>query len=93
MDRIDLDGMVSIPYLKKAVFTGSHKGMCFLLRSQKNEEDTVLQAAVWPGPFNFSVTEEEKKTYRDFSFSREGLTEAASWLNEVYQNGYGAMEK
>ena len=29
---IDLDGMISIPYLKKTVFTGSHKGMNFMIR-------------------------------------------------------------
>ena len=60
---IDLNGMVSIPFLKKAVFTGSERGMNFLLRKQSGEEGQPdrLQAAVWPGPFIFSVTEEEKK--------------------------------
>ena len=62
---IDLNGMVSIPFLKKAVFTGSERGMNFLLRKQSGEEGQPdrLQAAVWPGPFIFSVTEEEKKTF------------------------------
>lgn len=82
---IDLDGMVSIPYLKKAVFTGSHKGMHFLLRKQSGEEGDRLQAAVWPGPYIFSVTEEEKKTYQDFEFNKEGLQAAVKWLNEYYE--------
>ncbi|MCI8454219.1 MAG: hypothetical protein HFE84_06350 [Lachnospiraceae bacterium] len=77
--------MVSIPYLKKAVFTGSHKGMCFLLRSQTSGEDMLLQAAAWPGPFNFSATDEEKKVYQEFAFSEEGLLEAVDWLNESYE--------
>ena len=66
---IDLNGMVSIPFLKKAVFTG-------------------LQAAVWPGPFIFSVTEEEKKTFRDFAFNPEGLKDAVAWLNEIFEEKF-----
>ena len=34
---IDLDGMVSIPYLKKAVFTGSFRKMRYLIRKQEIE--------------------------------------------------------
>ena len=31
-EMIDLDGMLSIPFLKKTVFTGSHAGMHFMIR-------------------------------------------------------------
>ena len=69
---IDLTGMISIPYLKKTTFTGSEKGTNFM-----------IQAITWPGPFIFSVTEDEKKTYQEFEFSEDGIKAAVAWLNEV----------
>lgn len=81
---IDLTGMISIPYLKKAVFTGSEHEMRFLLRKDSREEGDVLLAAVWPGPYIFSVTEEEKKVYQDFPFTEAGIKEAVDWLNRYY---------
>ena len=56
---IDLDGMISIPYLKKTTFTGSEKEMNFMIRKEAGENGDVLQAAAWPGPYIFSVTEDE----------------------------------
>lgn len=82
---INLDGMISIPYLKKTVFTGSCRHMRFLLRKESGEEGDVIETILWPGPYNFSVTEEEKKTSRRFPFSEEGIKEAVDWLNEYYE--------
>ena len=77
---IDLTGMISIPYLKKTVFTGSEKGTNFMIRKISGEEG---EAITWPGPFIFSVTEDEKKTYQEFEFSEDGIKAAVAWLNEV----------
>lgn len=85
---IDLDGMISIPYLKKAVFTGSHKGMNFMIKKSSSEEGDKIWSTVWPGPFNFAVTEDEKKTSREFAFSQEGLKEVIVWLNEYYEAAF-----
>ena len=98
---IDLTGMISIPYLKKAVFTGSFRKMRYLIRKQEIDgsekgtnfmirkisgeegEPDKIQAVIWPGPFIFSVTEDEKKTYQEFEFSEDGIKAAVAWLNEV----------
>ena len=50
---IDLTGMISIPYLKKTVFTGSEKGTNFMIRKISGEEGEPdkIQAVTWPGPF------------------------------------------
>lgn len=94
-EMIDLDGMLSIPFLKKTVFTGSHAGMHFMIRKIKEEEkeQEQLQAIVWPGPFSFSVTEEEKKTFREFEFNEEGLKKSIEWLNEYYENTFCNLYK
>ena len=82
---IDLTGMISIPYLKKTTFTGSEKGTNFMIRKISGEEGEPdkIQAVTWPGPFIFSVTEDEKKTYQEFEFSEDGIKAAVAWLNEV----------
>lgn len=85
---IDLEGMVSIPYLKKAVFTGSCKEMRFLLRKKSDDGGDRIEAAVWPGPYIFSVTEDEKKTFREFEFAKEGLEQAVEWLNLEYEEKF-----
>ncbi len=87
---INLDGMISIPFLKKTVFTGSYRGMHYLLRKQELEDGNRIQAAVWPGPYIFSLTEEEKKTYQEFDFSREGIEEAVRWLNLQYTEHFSS---
>ena len=58
---IDLTGMISIPYLKKTTFTGSEKGTNFMIRKISGEEGEPdkIQAVIWPGPFIFSVTEDD----------------------------------
>lgn len=86
---IELDGMISIPYLKKMVFTGSCQGMRFQIRKQPGEEGDKIQAATWPGPYIFSATEDDKKTFREFPFSEEGLLESIDWLNKQYEEVYG----
>ena len=82
---IDLTGMISIPYLKKTTFTGSEKGTNFMIRKISGEEGEPdkIQAITWPGPFIFSVTEDEKKTYQEFEVSEDGIKAAVAWLNEV----------
>ena len=50
--------------------------------------ETVIRAVIWPEPFNFEVTPEEKKHSRDFSFDVDGLWAAVDWLNEEHKAGH-----
>lgn len=83
---IDLAGIISIPFLKKSVFTGSYRGMRYLLRKDEDSAETglVLTAVIWPEPFNYVTTAEEKKQSKAFSFDESGLAAAVAWLNEEY---------
>lgn len=80
---IDLTGMVSIPYLKKSRFTGSYQGMRYLLEKR----DEALAAVIWPEPYNFATTADDKKHENSFSFDPEGIRQAVVWLNAEYQAG------
>ena len=85
---IDLTGMISIPFLKKTVFTGSHHGMNFMIKKVSDDDGDRIRAIAWPGPFNFAATEDEKKMSHDVAFSQAGILEAVAWLNEHYLEVY-----
>lgn len=85
MKMIDLHGQAGLPYVKRSVYTGSYCGMRYRLKKKEKEEDTCLEAAVYPEPYSFEVTPEEEKTFREFPFTQEGFNEAVAWLNEEYE--------
>ena len=96
---IDLHGDISIPFLKKSRFTGSYQGMRYQLQKQEKtveeapeetpaKTEIVLLAVIWPEPFNFEVTPEEKKHSREFPFTTEGIREAVAWHNEEQEAGH-----
>lgn len=68
--------------LKKAGFSGSHKGMRFFVKSY--EEDTIT-AFVYPEPNSFDNTPEEKKESEQFPYSTEGIDACIAWLNKKYE--------
>ena len=81
---VDLrDGLykISLNYIKKERYTGSNDGMRFLLekKSVEGEEDRIL-VCTWPEPFSYEKTEEDRKEYREFPFTQEGLDLAVQYL-------------
>ena len=74
-------------FVKKEDFTGSHKGMRFLLHQESVDEEKKLKVYVWSEPFGFEATPEEKKLSELFAFSEEGLEQAIAWMNEKHAAG------
>ena len=72
---------ISIQYIKKDDFTGSYNGMRYRL-SKKGDGMEVI---IWPGPYNFIKTPEQKKQKNDFPLTIEGKEDAVKWLNEQYE--------
>lgn len=82
---IDLSGMISIPLLKKEVFCGSERGMRFRLAKVSSEEKgEELEAVIWPEPFNYATTAEEKKERKQFPFTKDGIEQAVAWMNQKH---------
>lgn len=71
--------LYGIDYYKKSVFKGSYRGMCFRIARGGEEENPVLCAVAWKGPYILEKTEEKPLT-KEFPFSEEGLAAAAEWL-------------
>lgn len=81
---LERSNFLSLNFVKKEDYTGSYQGMRFMLRQATVEEEKKLQAYIWPEPFCFQATEEEKKLTEYFEFSEDGLEEAIAWMNERY---------
>ena len=71
-------------YKKKAVLKASYEGMRYQVQCVEKEEEEFLLATVWPEPFCFEKTSEEKKQSQYFSYSEEGLDEVYQWLCDKY---------
>lgn len=84
---IDLTGCVSIPYFKKAVFTGSYYKMRYRMGKSENENgDMVLKVQYWEGPYASFKVQDSEKTAALFPFSEDGISQAITWLNEAAVN-------
>lgn len=75
------DQNLPLNYIKKENLTGSYQGMRYLF--QKQEEELVL--TIWPEPYCFEKTPEEKKTVSKFEFTEEGKLQAIDWMNHQYE--------
>lgn len=79
---IQREDILSMEYLKKAEFTGCHKGMRYRLEKVEKDGEKKLKATVWPEPFNFITTPPEQKQSEFFAFEEAGVAEAVAWMNE-----------
>lgn len=73
--------LYSILYYERSVFKGSYRGMNFRLGKGGDDENKVLVATAWKGPFILEKTKEIPIT-KEFPFSDEGIQEADAWFTE-----------
>lgn len=79
---ITKDDVLSLAYLKKTDYTGSHQGIRYRMECITVDEEKQLQVTVWPEPFNFIKTKDELKKRNTFDFSQDGITDAIAWMND-----------
>ena len=72
-------------YNKKAVLKASYGGMRYQVERHMEGEEEILKATVWPEPFCFEKTPEEKKESKQFDYSEEGLDAVYEWLCQKYK--------
>ncbi|MCI8597014.1 MAG: GNAT family acetyltransferase [Lachnospiraceae bacterium] len=91
---IDLHGQAGLPYINRGVYTGSYQGMRYRMCKKTEEgEEAYLEAVIYPEPYCFEATPEEKKQFHKFPFTEDGFTEAIHWLNEEYERQREYWEK
>lgn len=76
------EDILSLEYLKKTAFTGSHRGLRYRLESTEKEGEKKLLVTVWREPFNFVTTPDEQKQHEVFVFSEDGILDAVAWMND-----------
>lgn len=82
---ITINDILPLNFIKKEEFSGSYKGMRFVLRMEKVEEENKLRVYIWSEPLNFESTPEEEKYTTIFEFSTEGIEQAVKWMNDRYE--------
>jgi hypothetical protein len=83
---LDTECILSLNFLAyKGIQTGDHHGMRYRMIRAGEEPDFRIDAWVWPEPFSFEFTPEEKKTQASFPFSEEGRLSAIHWMQEQYE--------
>lgn len=81
---IDKEKFHVFNYVKKEEYSASMEGMRYMLKKKESGEGSLLEVCIWPEPYCYAKTPEEKKQRKEFPFSAEGVEEAADWLNEQY---------
>lgn len=82
---ITSDDILNMNFYKKEKFTGSYLGMRYLIK----KEDDIFHVTLWPGPYNYESTPDEKKTVAAFPFTPEGKQQVVDWLNEQWESRQG----
>ncbi|MDK2967587.1 MULTISPECIES: GNAT family acetyltransferase [Lacrimispora] len=77
---LNKENFVPIQFFKKEAYTGSMNGMRYRIK----KEDEGLEAAVYPQPYCYEATPDEKKIKAVFPFSEEGREQAINWINEQF---------
>ncbi len=68
-------------FFKKEAYTGSMKGMRY--RICRGEDG--FEVSVYPEPYCYEATPEERKIKAVFPFTEEGREQVVDWINEQYQ--------
>lgn len=71
-------------YKKGAILKASFEGMRYQVQQAECEAEKFLKASVWPEPFCYEKTAEEKIETKEFPYSEEGLDEVYEWLCGKY---------
>jgi len=82
---IDKEKFHPLNYIKKEEYSGSMDGMRYMLKKDKSGEEDVIRVTVWPEPLGFARTPDDKKTFTEVPLTKEGVEQAADWLNEQYE--------
>lgn len=86
---IDKEKFHVLNYIKKEEYIGSMEGMRYMLKKKAAEDGARLEAIIWPEPFCYGKTPEQKKQRQEFPLNEEGLGQAVDWMNGQYKTQGG----
>lgn len=81
------DEVLNLKYYEKTSYSGWINGMRFLIKREQEEDNApVFHAWIWPGPYIFDLTPDDKKMDFTAPFSNEGKQEVVDWINKQYES-------
>ena len=63
---------LSLNFVKKEDYTGSYKGLRYMLRQEAVEDEKKLRVYIWPEPFGYEATPEERNFQNCLHLRRKG---------------------
>ena len=82
---IERNTLYHLAFYQKSCFSGSQNGMRYRIEKQEDaEKNPLFLVTIFPGPFCFEATPDEKKQTKTFPFTEEGLSEICTYLNNSY---------
>ena len=86
LHMIDKDSFNILNYVKMEEYSGSMDGMRYMLKAVTIDDEKKMKVTVWPEPYGIAHTPEDLKMSEIFPLSKEGVDEAADYLNSQYVN-------
>lgn len=74
--------LLHLSFYEKSPYLGSDGPLRYRIEKSTAEEKEVLRVTIWPGPFSYDKTPDEKKSSKDFEFLEDALDEICEWLSE-----------
>ncbi len=82
---LDKENFHPLNYIRKEEYSGSMDGMRYMLKKVKSGEEDVIRVTVWPEPLNLVRTPDELKESVEVPLTKEGVEQAADWINGKYE--------
>lgn len=77
--------LLHLSFYEKSPYLGSDGPLRYRIeKSEEGEGDDkkkVMKVTVWPGPFSYDKTPEEKMSSKNFEFSEEALDDICEWIS------------
>lgn len=74
--------MLQISYLDQLPFKGSYNGKRFMFKKD-SDDNKVLKVYLWKDLYNFENTKEEDIIVKSFEYSKEGIDEGITFVEET----------
>ena len=81
-NRIPLS-MLKISFLEKSPFKGSSLGMRYIIKKEIVDDKKILKVYTYKDLYNFENTNKEDIKEKIFDFSKEGIENIISYLDEI----------
>ena len=80
------DEVLNLNFYKLSAYTGWIHPLRFRIKMEKSEEgESFFQVWIWPAPYIFDLTDDNKKITYTAPFTQEGKKEIVDWINTQYE--------